>query len=93
MISEGALDIRVELTAARRLGWSRYFFFGLGVLCILAAVVGFGPNLNKNFNGVIFFPPIVHVHATILMGWLLLYTVQAGLAVRGISSGIDSWVG
>lgn len=78
-----ALETGAELTASRRLGLSRYFFVGLGAFCILIAVMGFGPSLYKYFSGELFFPPIIHVHATIMIGWVVLYTVQAGIATHG----------
>ena len=76
-------DIHAELTASCRPGRSRYFFVGLGALCILFVVVGFAPNLYKSFSGDIVIPPIVYVHAAIMMGWVVLYTVQASLAAHG----------
>ena len=62
---------------------SRIFFIGIGVYCILLAVVGFGPNLYANFQGKISFPPIVHLHGALMLAWLTLYTVQATLVARG----------
>lgn len=62
---------------------SRIFFIGSGVYCILLAVVGFGPNLYANFQGKIYFPPIVHLHGALMLAWLTLYTVQATLVARG----------
>jgi hypothetical protein len=76
-------DIHAELTASCRPGASRYFFVGLGALCILIVVVGFAPNLYKAFSGDIVIPPIVYVHAAIMMGWVVLYTAQAGFAAHG----------
>jgi hypothetical protein len=80
--AEQGLDTGVELTAARRLDRSRYFFVGVGAVCILVALVGFGPSLYKHVRGDRFIPLIVHVHAAIMMGWVVLYTVQAGLAAH-----------
>jgi len=67
--------------ASRRTG--RYFFVGIGAFCIVLVVAGFGPHVYRYLNGEIHFPPIVHVHAVIMLAWVVLYTVQAGLASRG----------
>lgn len=70
-----------------RTGGSRYFFAGIGAFCILIAIAGFAPNLYRAFHGLtpggLPFPLVVHVHAAIMMGWLVLYTVQASLVARG----------
>jgi hypothetical protein len=77
------LEIPRELNTLRPTDRSRAFFVGLGVLCIVLVIVGFGPNLYRYVTGQIYFPPIVHVHAAIMMAWVVVYTTQASLAARG----------
>lgn len=64
-------------------GVAHHFFVGIGAWCILLALVGFVPSFQAAFAGEFRIPPIVHVHGAVMMGWLLLYTAQAGLVTRG----------
>lgn len=68
---------------SRRVGASRHFFIGIGVWCILLALVGFVPSFQAAFAGEFHIPLIVHVHGAMMMGWLVLYTAQAGLVSQG----------
>lgn len=63
--------------AMGRTGGSRYFFIAIGAWCILIAVAGFAPSFYAFFTGEWFIPPIVHVHAVLMLSWLALYTTQA----------------
>jgi hypothetical protein len=72
-----------ELAAARRVGWSRWFFVGMGAWCIVLTVLGFAPSFIDYFAGKYHFPPIVHVHGAIMMSWLVFYTSQGLFAARG----------
>lgn len=74
---------RAERTASRRSAGSRYFFVGLGAWCIVITVVGFGPHLYAYFKGELHIPPVVHVHAVLMMTWVVLYTIQASFVARG----------
>ncbi len=62
---------------------SRHFFTGLGAWCIVLALLGFGPHVGGSLRGAIVIPPAVHVHAAVMMAWLVLYGGQAWLAARG----------
>lgn len=70
-------------TSANRTGWPRYFFVAVGALCILMTLVGFAPSFARHFDGERRIPPIVHLHGAIMMGWLVLYMVQASFAAHG----------
>jgi len=57
------------------------FYTGIGVLGIVVAFVGFWPS----YFGPVFLefadkPLVLHVHAAVFVGWLALFTVQAGFA-------------
>ena len=78
-----APETRVELPASRIKGWPRHFFFGIGLFCILLAILGFAPSMVAYFIGEYHFPAIVHAHAVIMLGWLVLFTIQARLVQRG----------
>ncbi|MDP3738283.1 MAG: hypothetical protein Q8R02_12890 [Hyphomonadaceae bacterium] len=75
--------LRREPPAAQRRGLSRYFFVGLGVLYTIVAIVGFAPSVYKYFIGEVSYPPVVHVHAVLMLGWVVLFTTQAGFAASG----------
>jgi hypothetical protein len=75
--------LQAVFAAPRRTGASRYFFVGIGTWCILLAIVGFLPSFQASFAGEFHIPPIVHIHGAIMMGWLVLYTTQAGFAKQG----------
>jgi len=79
---EASVRQPLEWRAGFRPGKSRYFFVALGVLFIAIAIAGFGPSFYEYFTGAFYFPPIVHVHGALMIGWLALYATQAGLASR-----------
>ena len=72
-----------ESPAADRPGHARRFFVGYGVLFIVLAAIGFGPSFLDYFQGTYYFPPIVHLHGALMLGWLLAYVNQARLASNG----------
>lgn len=54
------------------------------VLFLVTAVVGFGPRSAAIVAGAMPVPPpIVHVHAALMVSWLLLLVTQASLAATG----------
>lgn len=73
----------MEAPAATRSGSSRRFFVSYGVLFIIVAVIGFGPSFWDYFQGAYYFPPIVHLHGALMLGWLLVYLNQTRLASNG----------
>jgi hypothetical protein len=62
---------------------SRRFYAGLGLWCLVLALVGFVPSFYLYVTGEYFFPAIVHVHGAIMIAWVGLYTFQASLIARG----------
>ena len=75
--------LSAEPTTSPRTDSSRYLFVALGTVCIAVALVGFAPHLYASLKGQLFIPKVVHVHGAIMLGWIVLYTVQAGLAAHG----------
>jgi hypothetical protein len=60
----------------------RNFFLSMIFITWLAIVSGFGYEMVQlNAQGKLQFPPIVHVHAVVYVGWLVLFTLQV-LLVR-----------
>lgn len=58
----------------------RAFFLAFAALSWIAIVMGFGPELHGQFKGRAPFPPlIVHVHAVVFTGWMILFTAQIWL--------------
>ena len=56
----------------------------MGVLFIVVAMLGFGPNSVGIVTGRIAVPPpIVHVHAALMASWLVLFLLQGSLMARG----------
>lgn len=59
------------------------FFVGVGALCILLAVMGFGPTVYRGLRGDVFIPLAAHVHGAIMTAWLAVFLFQGVLAARG----------
>jgi hypothetical protein len=60
--------------------WDRGFFLAFAALAWVSIVMGFGPEVDGQFKGRAPFPPlIVHIHAVVFMGWLVLFTAQVWL--------------
>ena len=60
--------------------WDRNFFLALLVLIWLSILVGFGLDMENHIRtNEAAYPLIVHVHAAIFVGWLLLLTAQIWL--------------
>ncbi|MGA8043564.1 MAG: hypothetical protein WCA37_12240 [Terracidiphilus sp.] len=60
--------------------YDRFFFSGLTLLILVAVVVGFAPKYY--LAGVFRAPlpsPLIHIHAVVFSGWILLLVVQTGL--------------
>jgi hypothetical protein len=61
-----------------------HFFFGFAIACALVAFLGFAPTYwLPLLNGSLQVAPLVHLHAALQFGWVLLFIVQAGLAGSG----------
>lgn len=58
----------------------RAFFLAFVALSWLAIVMGFSPELGGQLKGLAPYPPlIVHVHAVVFGGWMVLFTAQIWL--------------
>lgn len=58
---------------------ARRFFVAIGLWCLLLAIVGFMPNMSRQWAGELSYPSLVHVHAIVMLAWLVVFTVQASL--------------
>lgn len=73
--------------------WDRAFFLTFVALSWIAIVMGFGPELHGQLKGRAPFPPlIVHVHAVVFTGWMILFTAQIWL-IRSRRTGIHRKLG
>lgn len=62
----------------------RRFYIGVSVLMGIIAIAGFWPTyFGPLVGGTIEQPPIIHFHALVFSGWLLLFLTQAVLAATG----------
>jgi hypothetical protein len=62
----------------------RPFFLFMAVLLLATAVVGFAPNSLAILSGENPSPPtLVHIHAALMLSWLLLLVAQASLSFTG----------
>jgi len=63
--------------------WDRNFFLLVVALVWLGILMGFGPQVRQHLaSAAAAYPLIVHVHAALFVGWLLLLTTQV-LLIRG----------
>jgi hypothetical protein len=61
----------------------RWFYFGMAWLILLVVAYGFGRGLGgRLLHPAASLPWILHVHALVFCGWVLLFLVQSGLARR-----------
>jgi hypothetical protein len=78
---------------ARHHRWDRNFFLVYVVLIWVAILSGFAPQVIKHVNThAPAYPPIVHIHAAVFVGWLLLLTVQV-LLIRSARVGLHRALG
>ena len=69
---------RQSLTEIRR------FYFGLSVLLAILATIGFWPRyFQPLLTGTVAAEVVIHIHATVYVGWLALFIVQCGLVATG----------
>jgi hypothetical protein len=62
----------------------RFNYIGLSLLCALIVFAGFWPSYFKSaVVGAADHPAIIHIHATVYVGWLLLFIAQAWFAGTG----------
>ena len=71
------------MVAPRGVG-RRPFYIGVSLLMGLIAVVGFWPTyFGPLVRGTVEQPLVIHVHATVFVGWLVLFLAQVVLAATG----------
>ena len=75
VIAEGAPP-RTRATRSR-------IYVGLALLICAIVAAGFGRSFFGTFVGGAVHPWIIHVHAAVYVGWLVLLVAQAVLAARG----------
>lgn len=60
------------------------FHLAMAWVCLAIAVIGFAPTYWRGLvSGTFRGGPLVHLHALVFYGWMILFTVQAALAGRG----------
>ena len=63
---------------------TRYIYIGLSLLCALIVFAGFWPSYFESaIVGAVEHPTIIHIHATVYVGWLLLFIAQTWFAATG----------
>ena len=74
--------LRDQVVAAQRR--SHQFFVGLTLFLIAAVVIGFWPSyFGTLLTGGTARPFVMHLHGAIFTGWMVLLSVQVGLAATG----------
>lgn len=62
----------------------RTIYIGLSLLCVLIAFSGFWPSYFESaIVGAVDHPLIIHIHASIYVGWLMLFVAQTWFAATG----------
>jgi hypothetical protein len=63
---------------------TRRFYFGLSVLLAILALIGFWPRYFRPLlTGTLETEAIIHIHATVYVGWLALFVFQCLLVATG----------
>jgi hypothetical protein len=80
-MNQAAVLPRLPQAAPRRFAashrWDRNFFLALVALIWLGILMGFGPQIRTHLvTAAAPYPWIVHVHAAVFVGWLLLLSTQ-----------------
>ena len=64
--------------------WTKRVYVPIGLLMLAIAIVGFWPTYFSHLvNGSLDKVLVIHLHAAVFSGWLVLVIVQATLAGRG----------
>ena len=78
-----AVDASTGFAGRCRRALERWFYFGMAWLVLLVVAYGFGRGLGERLlHRAQPLPWILHVHAVVFSGWVLLFLLQSGL-VRG----------
>jgi len=63
---------------------ARPFYVGVALVAVIIAFVGFWPTyVGPLLAGTVDTRPLIHVHAAIFVGWLLVFVAQTTFAARG----------
>ncbi len=77
-MTKAVAGARQSLTEIRR------FYFGLSVLLAILATIGFWPlYFRPLLTGTVEADAVIHIHATVYVGWLALFIFQCGLIATG----------
>ena len=72
-----------HLSPARMTATHR-FFISISLLCVAIAILGFWPSyFSPLVRGIVEQPPVIHFHAAVFSGWLLLFVSQIAFASTG----------
>lgn len=83
VIDQGAVDVDDKVFPPHH-RWDRNFFLIFVALIWLVMISGFGLDMmRKAQRGGLDYPLIVHAHAVVFVGWLVLLSVQLFLIRRG----------
>ena len=65
-------------------GVKRTFYIGLSLFCALIVFTGFWPSyFGLTFTGTFEHPAVIHFHAAVYVGWLMLFIAQTWFAATG----------
>lgn len=64
----------------------RYFFVGMSALAIAILLLAFVPEYRKYAGGAFPIAGVLHIHATIMAGWVAAFVIQAYLGATGRTS-------
>jgi hypothetical protein len=79
-----SVETVIDHALSERRGTGRPIYVFTALLFLAAAVIGFGPNSAAILTGEMPRPPpIVHVHAALMLTWLLLFLAQSTLMATG----------
>ncbi len=84
----------MAMNARRRGARDDRFFMTMAIVMALTVVAGFSLQLGMGRSSFLS-PPLVHAHAIVFMGWVVLYVLQNALVARG-SIGLHKrlgWIG
>jgi hypothetical protein len=76
--------VKASALTVPRVVLKRRFYLGTSLLMGVTAIAGFWPTyFGPLVRGTIDQPVLIHVHATVFVGWLVLFLAQATLAATG----------
>jgi hypothetical protein len=79
-------------SSARAASTGRNFYFGMAVICLAVAVLGFAPTYFMPLaTGKFASPPIVHVHGILFFSWTVFFCTQTWLVASGKPMAHREW--